>query len=155
MAQSQRKTVRKLVTLPQELAERVDKFRQEISAASESDALKMLIEDGLKLRDRPSDLYHRFEAATRSGETIGSILTIASEHPLVESAFINGNEAVIHLKETDPKPQKFVFDRTQREWDWLEQIGGYGPDDGWESILKRPAPQKRATRDELDDEIPF
>ena len=155
MARSQRKNIRKLVTLPPELADRIDKFRQEIGASSESDALKLLIENGFKLRDRPADLYAQFEAAIQNGETIGGIITIASEHPLVESAFINGNEAVIHLK-VDGDPQKFVFDRSKREWDWLRtDSDGYGNDDRWFSIRPGRAPERTKPKADLDDEIPF
>src|SRR5476651_2253488 len=86
MAQTPKKTVRKLVTLPLAIAERVEQFRAKSSAVSESDALKALIEGGLSRYDKPSDLLLRCQTATERGQTIGDIInSITADHPLVKS----------------------------------------------------------------------
>jgi hypothetical protein len=168
MAQSQRKSIRKLVTLSAELAERVEKFQREISASSESDALKILIEDGLKMRDRPYDLFRRCESAVKSGQGIGDIVErLTADHPLVENTTVNGEGLFVYLKtEPDARDERFYLSRSRRTWSWQRRRGDYG-DDQWEAIEPQdpdaPAPDPsphyggrgRSTRNELDDEIPF
>lgn len=155
MAKPQKKSIRKLVTLSAELAERVEKFRDSVGAASESDALKTLIEDGLKLRDRAEDLFTRFENATQNGQSIGEIINLlASDHPLVASTFLNSDSLIIYLKtETNSESERFCYSRTAHNWDWERQIGDYNQD-RWESI--RPLTLKVRTQvNDLDDDIPF
>lgn len=149
-----RKSVRKLVTLSAELSERVEKFRAAFGATSESDALKMLIEDGLKSRDRREDLFERLKNATESGQNLGDVINfLATDHPLVESTFLTSDELSVNLKtSTDESDQQFRFSRHHKEWDWLERIGD-GYDDKWRSV-KRRKDQNKSTSD-LDDDIPF
>jgi hypothetical protein len=159
------KTIRKLVTLPPELAERVEKYRLSSAAASESDALKALIEDGLKLKDSPLDLIKRFESATKNGQHIGEIVNgLAIDHPLVQSTYLDSNEALITLKTPSDAPsQRFRFSRSQRTWRWDRAVG-YGHDDNWEEIpIDPPAPSPKPAAgygsagkaSDLDDDIPF
>src|SRR4051794_25879618 len=119
MARSQSKSVRKLVTLSAELAERVDKYREATSAASESGALKALIEDGLKLHDRPADLFERCKTATAKGQSLGDIINLlAADHPLVHSTYIHPETVVINLKEDGSYEERFVYGRLNKTWDW-------------------------------------
>jgi hypothetical protein len=113
-----KKTVRKLVTLPLELAERVDEFRQRTEASSESDALKALIEDGLKRYDSPKDLYDRCEATTAAGKPIGDLITlVTADHPLVESTRLDGQTLVVYLARKEATHRaRFVFTRASRDW---------------------------------------
>jgi hypothetical protein len=149
------------VTLSAELAERVEKFQQESGASSESDALKTLIEDGLKMRDKPSDLFQRCESATNSGQKVGDIIErLTSDHPLVESTVVNGESLLVYLKtEPDAPEERFHLSRSSRTWAWEQRVsGGYGNNDAWENI-RRAAPgaprQARGSNADLDDEIPF
>ena len=156
MPRSLQKNVRKLVALPPELAERVEKYRQASAATSDSDALKALIEDGLKLHDRNSDLFERCENATKKGQSIGEIINLlAADHPLVHSTFLTQDTLIINLKiEQGQEEQRFIFDRIKKDWDWERDTGGYN-DHKWESIRPGvPSPSRRANAD-LDDEIPF
>jgi hypothetical protein len=155
MTKSQKKSIRKLVTLSVELAERVEKFRDSVGAASESDALKALIEDGLKLRDRAEDLFTRFENATLNGQSIGEIINLlASDHPLVASTFLNTDSLIIYLKtEANSECQRFSYSREAHTWDWERQIGDYNQD-RWESIAPRTSKIRTPVND-LDDDIPF
>jgi hypothetical protein len=136
--------VRKLVTLPADLADRVEEFRQTIGASSESDALKTLIEDGLKFRDRPADLLKRFETLVQNNQSIGDIVNLlASEHPLVENTFLDNDSLIVNLKiAADSVDQRFRFSRLDRKWHWEIKTGRYDHDWG-----PRDA--------DLDDEIPF
>jgi hypothetical protein len=156
MAQSQKKSVRKLVTLSTELADRVDKFRVDIGAASESDALKALIEHGLKLRDKPEDLFGRFENATENGQTIGEIINLlASDHPLVLSTLLNSESLIINLKaEPNAEAERFCFSRENRKWVWERQVGDWN-NDQWEVIRPKQPPRSRTPVNDLDDDIPF
>jgi hypothetical protein len=161
MAQSQRKSIRKLVSLSAELAERVEKFQQESGAPSESDALKILIEDGLKMRDRPFDLFQRCENATKSGQRMGDIIErLTSDHPLVETTIVNADGLCVYLK-TEPEvaDERFYLSRSRRTWTWQRRVsGGYNDGDAWENIapVNPDEPQKaRERNDGLDDEIPF
>jgi hypothetical protein len=160
MARSLQKSVRKLVTLSPELAERVEKYRASSGAASESDALKALIEDGLKLKDRSSDLFERFESATAKGQSIGEIINLlAADHPLVYSTFLSHDTLNIHLKmEQDQLEERFSFDRMEKKWTWERRIDGYG-DDRWETIRPKAVAKYddsyMGTTKSLDDEIPF
>jgi hypothetical protein len=157
MAQSQKKSIRKLVSLSAELAERVDQFRESVGAASESDALKTLIEDGLKLRDKPEDLFKRFEISSQNGQSIGEIINLlASDHPLVASTLINNESIIIHLKtEPNAEAERFHHFRGSRTWVWERQVGDYG-DDRWERLRPDPPPPaRREPVNDLDDDIPF
>ena len=73
----------------------------------------------------------------------------------MESAFVNGNEATIHLKELiEGNAQRFMFNRTTREWDWQMGEGSF-PDDRWYSLKSHATPEKPKRNADLDDEIPF
>jgi hypothetical protein len=158
------KTIRKLVTLPPELAERVEKYRLVSAAASESDALKTLIEDGLKLKDTPRDLIKRFESAMKNGQSVTEIVVmLAADHPLVESTYLDSSELLVNLKTPSDAPaQRFHYSRSLRRWRWQTMVNpGYG-DDGWSEIsIDPPASvplKKTATASgggDLDDDIPF
>lgn len=153
MARSQSKSIRKLVSLSPELAERVEKFRESVGASSESDALKILIEDGLKMRDRREDLFERLKNATSKGQNLAEVINfLAADHPLVKSTTLDANELTIYLNTaSDEDSQKFSYSRYQKEWQWLRNTGGF---DDWEPI-KPPPQRKRTSREELDDDIPF
>jgi hypothetical protein len=155
MPRNIQKSVRKLVTLPPELAERVEKFRESSNAPSESEALKTLIEDGLKLRDRSTDLFERFKSAIEKGQTIGEIINyLASDHPLVSSAILDHENLNIYLKsEPDQPDERFSFNRLKKKWEWERLIGDYA-DASWEPIEPGAPPGRRTVAD-LDDEIPF
>jgi len=157
MSKSLNKNVRRLVTLPPELVERVEKYRQTSAAASESEALKALIEDGLKFHDRRGDLFERFESAIQNGQSIGDIINLlAADHPLVSSTYLNHDTLVIYLKiEPEQAEERFVFNRLEKKWDWERHLEGYGGDDAWESIKPGPPPRIRRKPADLDDEIPF
>lgn len=152
--------MRKLVTLSPELAERVEKYRLAIAATSESDALKSLIEGGLKLRDRPYDLFRRCESATNNNQTIGEIVeNLASDHPLVETTIVNSEGLSIYLKtEPDAPIERFHLPRTRRDWCWQKRSRD-SYDENWETtcpIDPDEAPKVRPRRgSDLDDEIPF
>ena len=157
MARSIRKGIRKLVTLPPELAQRVDKFREAFGASSKSDALKVLIEDGLKMRDRREDLFERLGNATENGQSLGDIINVlATDHPLVLNTVLNSDELIINLKTaTDEPDQQFSFSRFHKKWDWLKRVGN-NYDGGWEPV--RPPAGRAARRkpmNDLDDDIPF
>jgi hypothetical protein len=158
MARSQsRKSVRKLVTLSPDLADRVEKFREAFGASSESDALKVLIEDGLKMRDRREDLFERLENATQNGQSLGEIINfLATDHPLVLNTVLNSDELIINLKTAGDEPdEKFWFSRFHKKWDWLKRVGN-NYDDQWEPV--KPPPQRAGGRkpiNDLDDDIPF
>lgn len=154
MAQPQRRGVRKLVTLPPDLAERVESFRATSGATSESDALKMLIEDGLKLRDTPADLIRRCRTATEKGQSIGDIINLmTSDHPLVQSTTVDGEGLAIYLRlPSNEDSQRFFFSRNRRVWSWEHQI--YNGE--WELVeWEKPKPAAKSASKDLDDEIPF
>jgi hypothetical protein len=135
MARSRQKSVRKLVTLSSELAQRVERFREAIGASSESDALKMLIEDGLKLRDTREDLYRRLEIATGSGQRISDIVDFAMDHPLVSSVSLVENNLIINLMiEAEESAERFVYHRDKGTWEW-ERNTDYR--DRWEARPKQ------------------
>jgi hypothetical protein len=151
MAQPQ-KAIRKLVTLPPDLAARVEEFREAIGASSESDALKMLIEDGLKLKDRPEDLLRRCEAMTANRQSIGEIVTFTSDHPLVERSVVDTDALLLFLKtSSDHSAFRFRFSRPDRTWHWEINIGEFEAQ--W-MPYSLPTNDKQKGGD-LDDDIPF
>lgn len=150
------KAVRKLVTLPPELAERVERFRETSGASSESDALKTLIEDGLKLKDRPEDLLRRCESLTAARPNVADVVTLTSDHPLVDRAILDSEELKIHLKKTPDGEFRFRFSRGSRKWTWEVNAGEF--DEQWQHYkpLKSAAQQPSgAGSGDLDDDIPF
>lgn len=152
MPQIPKKSVRKLVTLPPDLAERVEKFRESTGAASESEALKGLIEAGLKMRDRSEDLFQRCETATASGQSIGDVINlVTSDHPLVERTILDNETLQVYLKSDYNNPtERFVYSRSERAWVWQFSHDG----DRWEYVKRRNSALSGAGND-LDDEIPF
>jgi hypothetical protein len=153
MAQIPKKSIRKLVTLPPDLAERVEKFRAVSGASSESDALKLLIEAGLKLRDRPADLFQRCETSTLSGQSIGEIIgLVTSDHPLVERTVVDTDSLDVYLRApADARTERFHFSRARRIWAWEYQTGNY---DEWAPVVP-PKPKRISEGGDLDDDIPF
>jgi len=165
----EKKNLRKLVTLSPELIERIEKFQRESGASSESEALKTLIEDGLKMRDTPYDLFRRCESATNSGQRLGDIVDrLVSDHPLVESSVVNSDGLSVYIKtDADEADQRFHYSRARRVWKWEQRVTGYG-NDGWEAIdpidpnepprassSSKPSGRGRTPVNDLDDEIPF
>jgi hypothetical protein len=142
-----KKNLRKLVTLTPDLVDRVEKFRQSAGATSESEALKTLIEDGLRLRDKPADLFERCKSLT----SISAIADLTADHPLVFSTNVDADDVCIYLKgPADAADERFRFSRNARAWKWEIRSNGY--DNHWSEINK-PAVVGRS--DDLDDEIPF
>jgi hypothetical protein len=153
MAQIPRKSVRKLITLPPDLAERVEKFRETSGASSESEALKALVEAGLKLRDRPEDLFQRCETSTSGGQSIGEIINlVTTDHPLVESTVTDKEALTVYLKkpESEAPRERFRYSRSQGNWKW-EWEREY---DQWMPV-ERPKQAKAKPGGDLDDDIPF
>lgn len=154
MAQIPKKSVRKLVTLPMELAERVESFRKSSGAPSESDALKILIEHGLRAKDTVEDLFARCKAATANGQSLGDIINfMTSDHPLVFSTVLDSDYLKVYLKtEPNEREERFRYSRSKKEWHWeCRDISDYQEDD-WKSVNPSGPPKRR---DDLDDEIPF
>jgi hypothetical protein len=148
MDQKLKKSVRKLVTLPRELAEQVDAFRQKAGSSSESDALKTLIEGGLKRYETPKELFARCEAATNNNQPMGDLITsVIGDHPLVESTRLDAHALVVNLvKKESESPFRFVFMRSRRTWsaewyDYGKKVWDAGKFDDAGNLV--------------DDEIPF
>lgn len=166
MAQIPRKTVRKLVTLPLEVAEEVDRFREATGASSDSDALKVLISWGLTRSDTPRDLFERCKRATTSGATLGDVITsVVADHPLVENAIVGSHSLDVYLKTSDLDSEnqiRFRFVRGEKEW-ICERTENHGRD--WNTVVfvapKSSTaeiggrPPARGKAGELDDDIPF
>lgn len=163
MVQMKAKSVRRLVTLSPELAERVDKFRESTGTSSESEALKMLIEAGLKLRDRREDLFERCQNSTARGQSIGDVVNLlTSDHPLVASTVVDLESLIVNLKTAQGEPdERFRYSRSKHQWAWETNTGSFNNyDDNWQPIPKagpRSSTQKAApkTGSGLDDDIPF
>ena len=165
MAQIPKKSVRRLVTLPPDLAERVEKFRETSGATSESDALKVLIEDGLKRRDTPEDIFQRCETATASGQSIGDIINlVTSDHPLIEQTVLDAEALMIFLRvDSSSPPERFRYSRFQRKWYWERKEGNYS--DSWSNVRRISQSSYGGgygsggdfmpSGPDLDDEIPF
>lgn len=149
-----KKSVRKLVTLPLDTAERVDQFRAKAGLASESDALKTLIEGGLSRYDTREELFIRCQTATASGQSIGEIInTVVADHPLVKRTSVDAISLRIYLRD-DPENQsefRLVFFRKSKRW--IEEVR-QGHDDWMEIVKEKPRPLARS-KAELDDDIPF
>lgn len=164
MSSTPKKSVRKLVTLPLDVAVRVDRYRATAGAASESEALKILIEAGLKIYDTQDDLFNRCVESTTTGQPLGDLITrTVADHPLVVSAVMNQEELTIHLRvPTDDPPEEFVFKRNGKIWEWrVHDARDY---DRWSVHKKWPAPAKQSSNSaasadkggsDLDDDIPF
>jgi len=152
------KPIRKLVTLPPDLADRFEKFRTSIGTPSESEALKTLIEDGLKMRDTPEDLLERCEMLTSRGRSIGDIINLVTkDHPLVQSSVLDQESLIVYLKQSDSEAaqERLRLLRNQSVWRWEAQTGYNGD---WEKI-KQPKVsaliEKSCPETDLDDKIPF
>lgn len=165
MAQRPKTTVRKLVTLSLDTAERVDKFRARTGAPSESDALKALVEGGLSRFDTYDDLFSRCQKATEASQSIGDLITsVTADHPLVISTSVMGGSLYVTLRKNDPtdedEPQfRFRFRRDAKEWSW-ERLSKR--DEDWmvykpyvEATAGGGRPSARSNKAELDDDIPF
>ncbi len=158
-------TVRKLVTLPLDIAERIVEFQKISGAPSESDALRILIEDGLKMRDTVDALFARLKAATERGQSIFELINhLAQGHPLIASTSIEPGQLVVYLKNSDPEypDERLVFSHARRAWS-QQRRSGHNYEDQWEVV---PDPTKAASGarrgggfprggSDLDDEIPF
>ena len=154
MSQRLKKTVRKLVTLSLDTAERVESYRERTGAASESDALRALVEGGLSRFDTPDDLFARCQKATASGQSVGDvIMSVTADHPLVRSTSVEGGSSDYNEPEI-----RFRFRRDQGLWS--RQKHGQ-QDDDWVTIPPKVEPPgggrpaaPRGGKD-LDDDIPF
>lgn len=185
MAQKLKSTVRRLVTLPVELAAEVDHFKDVSGASSDSDALKVLIGWGLTRNDRPNDLFARCKKATEKGLSLGEIITsVVSDHPLVDRATLGSDSLDVYLKSSDIDDEhqtRFRYSRIKKAWSseytedhgrsWhgltymrSEKVEGKdtvkrsrSPDDdfGGESPSATGRPSSRGRKAELDDDIPF
>lgn len=108
------KTVRRLVTLPLDVAARVDLYQQSQCVRSGSEALRALIDIGLTMTDTPNDLFDRLQAAAQEGRTLVDVINrLIDGHPLVASTTIDSGSVVIALKIGKPD---FVYSRSLREW---------------------------------------
>ncbi|WP_428246043.1 hypothetical protein [Ferrovibrio sp.] len=153
MAVTLKKTVRKLVTLPADLAERVEDFRITRGISTESDALKVLIEDGLKTKDKPSDLFKRCQTATARGQSVGDIINfLTADHPLITSTTIDADYLYIYLGDKEEQQERFLFNKSSKKWVWQEYQ--YGE---WRNMvpLSSEGAKLRTKREDLDEDIPF
>lgn len=113
MAVNPNTTVRKNVSLPRELADRIERFRTSRGLASESDALRRLVEIGLGSIDTPEELAERCENATRAGHGFSYIIAnILEDHPLVASMNINSDVLIVYLRSED----ELRFQKNSRQW---------------------------------------
>ncbi len=113
MAVNPKTTIRKNVSLPREIAAQIEKFRVSRSLASESDALRRLIEIGLGSIDTPNDLAFRCEAATDAGNSINYVIAnILEDHPLISNIGITPEDVVIYLRDGS----QLRFDKADRKW---------------------------------------
>lgn len=161
IAETPKKSSRKLVTLPPDLAERVERFRETSGATSESDALKMLIEDGLKLHDTAEDLFQRCETSTANRQGLAEIMNlVTADHPLVDRTILDSEALLVILKTGSDEPaERFRYSRSRRDWEWQIQHGGFS-DDNWEvyrpqRTSAKPSPMAKPGGGDLDDDIPF
>jgi hypothetical protein len=159
MAKIQRKTVRKLVTLPVETAERVEQFRTKIGAASESDALKALIEAGLQRHDTTEGLFARCEAATANGQTIGEVInSVLNDHPLVAESIVDTTSLVVTLRTRSEgrsgyvRDERFRYAREEKKWFWEWHNSADGE---WIEIKRKDTTRQSTRKGELDDDIPL
>lgn len=140
MATKPKDTVRRLVTLPVELAAEVDHFKDSIGASSDSDALKVLIGWGLTRNDKLNDLFSRCRTATEKGLPLGDIITsVISDHPLVDRTTIGRESVEVYLKSADPDEEhqtRFRFDRAKKEWE-AEYTSDHGR--AWYSVTFQPS----------------
>ncbi|MBN9087428.1 MAG: hypothetical protein J0J01_11015 [Reyranella sp.] len=171
MGDSPTKSTRELVTLPAELAKRIEAFRARVGHMSKSDSLKLLIEGGLRRYDTWDDLFARCQEASRSGQSLGDIIMqILVDHPLIASTTLDSSSLCAYLVKDDPEETEFRFrfsrssnswaweyladDYNQREWRERERPKAPPSDD---DFSPPPGPRRPATRSkaELDDDIPF
>jgi hypothetical protein len=167
MDDSSKKSTRELVTLPPDLAERVEAFRQKTGMANKSESLKMLIEGGLRRYDSREDLLERCRAATTKGQSLGDIINfIVADHPLVLSTSVDQHSLTVYLRfAQDEHPERFRYARAPRKWFWEYEHPG---DNDWrlrpmpkdiDDFGGAPAgggrPSARGGKAELDDDIPF
>lgn len=146
MEDSPKKSTRELVTLPPDLAERVEAFRAKTGMMSKSESLKMLIEGGLRRYDSRQDLFDRCKAASQKGQSIGDIITfVTADHPLVETTSLDSDSLTVTLRQNDPDDaaQRFRFSRAKKKWYWEWYSSR---DDIWREVT---------TKAQLDDDIPF
>lgn len=117
MAINPNTTVRKNVSLPRDLAERIERFRASRGITAESDALRRLIEIGLGIVDEPEDLFERCKSAAESGSTLGDIINvILNDHPLVSQTTINNDRVIVYLKNRE----RIVYIKNEKKWEFLE-----------------------------------
>ncbi len=153
MDDSPKKSTRELVTLPPDLAERVEAFRAKTGMMSKSESLKMLIEGGLRRYDTRGDLFARCKAASAKGQSLGDIITfVTADHPLVQSTRLDSDSLIVTLRNTDPDlaDQQFRFSRARKKWFWE-----YVDRDGDWVELKKEHQEAASPKAELDDDIPF
>lgn len=156
MDDSSEKSTRELVTLPSDLAKRVEAFRARVGNMSKSESLKLLIEGGLRRYDTRDDLFERCQEATRRGQSLGDvIMQILADHPLVERTMLDSASLCAYLTRDNPDEAdfRFRFIRGAHRWVW-EYEDAYNNNE-WKAVSRgkpSPAPRSKA---ELDDDIPF
>lgn len=176
MGDSPKKSTRELVTLPPDLAERVEAFREKTGMVSKSESLKMLIEGGLRRYDSRDDLFQRCAAATHKGQSLGDIInTVTADHPLVQSTSLDSDSLLVFLRSVDDEAdERFRFARAAKRWSWeylhpsdhdwrvMERIqpaaggGGRPSASGMDDDISGGGrPKARGGKAELDDDIPF
>lgn len=113
MAINPNTTVRKNVSLPRDLAERIERFRTSRGLTAESDALRRLIEIGLGSIDGPEDLADRCYSATANGNGVGYVVSnILDDHPLVVRVNMDNEFVTAELKNNDT----LSYDRKKIVW---------------------------------------
>src|SRR5438105_366008 len=115
MAINRDRSVRKLLTIPRDLIERVDGYRQRANLGSEAEAFRRLVEIGLLQTEDVDSLCARCEAAFKEGKSLAWINAhILYDHPRVMTVGLNANKLTATLKDDD-----FVL---------------YSPETGWETL---------------------
>lgn len=102
MAVNPDKTVRKNVSLPLEVMDRVTAYQADKKLNSESEALRSLIEVGLLATESPENLVERCKRYLADGRSISWIFgKIVDENPRVSSASLDAKEMFIMLGTDD------------------------------------------------------
>jgi len=118
MAVNPKTTVRKNVALSRELAAQIERFRVSRSLASESDALRRLVEIGLGSIDTSRDLANRCQDATDAGNGINYVLTnILEDHPLIQRISISQDAVDICMRDDT----NLRFSKMDRKWSLNEE----------------------------------
>ena len=125
---------RKMLTLPRDLARRVEVFRAKRKIRSDAEALRHLIERGLATAESPVELMERCVVSYyNSGPSYGSIIRdILEDHPLVKNIRIEPEGLYVNLHDLI----SIVHRKQQKSWVVEDE-------------------NNRVARSMNDDEIPF